>query len=335
MKKQLDEVEIRSRNNLKRMVKTQKHRSRMTARVLKYGTQSFARNTWLTVAAIAIMTITLLVMSVTMIVTSAMGTAINIVREQVDMSIYIKQEAEQSKIDEIVGRMSQLSSVRGVKVVSYEEAFKESIEKMIADNNTDEAMVEELMNAPNKFPWTLNVKIVDLDDPSELENFVNNDESMKDMLDAKPPSFASSHRETINNIAAIMNGVKIGGLAAAAVFAVIAILVVLNTVRMAIFNRKEEIEMMKLIGASKWFVRGPFVVEAMLYGVVAATIAGAVTFAGVTLVDKGGQFGETLAPTAEFVYKWWSVLSAGLLICGMLLGIFSAILATRKYLKMK
>ncbi|MFV0484843.1 MAG: cell division protein FtsX [Candidatus Saccharimonadales bacterium] len=334
MKKPQDEIEVRSRSNLKRMVKTQKHRGRSTARVLKYGTQSFARNTWLTIAAIAIMTITLLVMSATLIITSAMGTAIDMVREQVDMSIYVKQETTQSEVDEIVGRISQLPSVRGVSVVSYEAAFIESTEKMIADNNiTDETVIEEMMDAPNKFPWTLNVKIIDLNDPSELEEFVANDESIKDKLDAKEPSFASSHREMINNIASTMNGIKIGGLIAAAVFAVIAVLVVFNTVRMAIFNRKEEIQMMKLIGASKSFVRGPFVVEAMLYGVVAAVIAGVIAFGCVTILD--GTFGGTLEPTVDFICKWWPLLGAGLLVGGMLLGIFSALLATRKYLKMK
>ncbi|MDR3298406.1 MAG: permease-like cell division protein FtsX [Candidatus Nomurabacteria bacterium] len=334
MSKQKSEVEIRSKSNLKRMTKARKHRSRTTARVLKYGTQSFARNTWLTVAAIAIMTITLLVMSATLIVTSAMGTAIDMVREQVDMSIYIKQESTRSEVDEMVGRLSQLPSVRGVRIVSYEEAFIESTEKMISENNiTDEDVIEEMMMAPNKFPWTLNVKIADLNDPSELEYFVNNDESMRGKLDVKPPSFASSHRETIDNIAATMNAIKMGGLIAAGVFAVIAILVVFNTVRMAIFNRKEEIQMMKLIGASKGFVRGPFVVEAMLYGVVAAGISGVLVGVGVSFLD--GKFGGTLTPTVAFIREWWILLAAGLLVGGMLLGIFSALLATKKYLKMK
>ena len=329
-----EEIDKQSKSHLKRMVKTQKHRRRTAGRVLKYGTQSFARNAWLTVAAIAIMAITLLVMAATLIVTGAMGTAIDMVREQVDMSVYVKQEVKQEEIDEIVGRLGQLSSVQATAVVTPEEAFRVSTEKMIKDNDiTDQAVIEEMMGAPNKFPWTLNIKIADLDDPSELENFVAGDESIKDKLDVRPPSFASSHRETINNIAQTMNGVRIGGLVAAGVFAVIAILVVINTVRMAIFNRKEEIYMMKLIGASKGFVRGPFVVEAMLYGVIAAMIAGGVVYAGVALL--GGHFGEALAPTAEFIYQWWYLLGAALVLVGVLLGTLSALLATRKYLKLR
>jgi cell division transport system permease protein len=329
-----DELKKQSKSQLKRMMKTRKYRGRTAGRVLKYGTKSFARNAWLTVAAIAIMTITLLVMSITMIITGAMGTAIDMVREQVDMSVYVKQETTRSEIDEIIGRMSQLSSVRGVSMVTPEEAFRVSTEKIITENNiTDQAIIDEMLAAPNKFPWTLNVKIMDLDDPSELEYFVYNDPSIEGRLDVKPPSFASSHRETINNIAWTMNGIRIGGLAAAGVFAVIAILVVFNTVRMAIFNRKEEIYMMKLIGGSKGFIGGPFVVEAMLYGVIAAMIAGGLVYGGVSFLD--GSFGGTLAPTIAFIRQWWWMLGAALIVTGMLLGTLSALLATRKYLRLR
>lgn len=328
------EAQKRSKDHLKQMSKGKRKRMRTARRVMKYGTQSFARNVWLTVAAIAIMTITLLVMSATMVITSAMGTAIDLVRAQVDMSVYIKQEAEQSQIDEIMGRMGQLDSVLSVNYVTPEEANRQAIDKIISEENIDDQdLIDAMYEAPNKLPWTLNVKIADLNDPSQLEDFVYNDESMVDMLDAKPPSFSSSHRETINNIANIMKGVEIGGLGAAGIFCVIAILVVFNTIRMAIFNRKEEIHMMKLIGASKGFIRGPFVVEAMLYGMISGVIAAGLTFFVVSLLD--GNFGGALAPTVDFVHEWWVLIAAGLIVSGVLIGVISAMLATRRYLKLK
>lgn len=328
------EAEKRSKDHLKQMTKSRKYRLRTAHRVMRYGTQSFARNAWLTVAAIAIMTITLLVVVATLVVTSAMQTAIDMVRSQVDMSVYVKQDTEQSKIDEIMGRMGQLPSVLGVSFVTPMEANQKAIEKIISEENiTDQDLIDAMREAPNKLPWTLNVKIVDLNDPSELENFVYSDASITGVLDAKPPSFSSSHRETINNIASTMRGVEIGGLVAAIVFGVVAILVVFNTIRMAIFNRKEEIYMMKLIGASKGFVRGPFVVEAMMYGLVAGLLATGVTFVGVYFLD--GRFGGTLQPTVEFVYEWWWLIMCGLVMLGVLIGVISAMLATRKYLKLR
>ena len=324
----------RSKDHLKVMVRTKKYRMRTTGRVMKYGTQSFARNAWLSVAAIAIMTVTLLVLTATLVVTSAMGTAMDMVREQVDMSVYVRQEATRSEIDEIMGRMGQLVSVQNIRYVTPEEANAQAVAKIIeAENITDEDLIMAMAEAPNKLPWTLNVKIVDLNDPSELEEFVYHDEVTSELLDAKPPSFSSSHRETINNIAGTMRGVEIGGLVAAGVFGVIAILVVFNTIRMAIFNRKEEIYMMKLIGASKSFVRGPFVWEAMMYGVIAGGLSAGVTFVGLGLLD--GKFGGTLTPTVELAWEWWWVVVVGLVLVGVVIGVVSARLATRKYLKLR
>lgn len=332
--KMKSEAQKRSKDHLKQMVKGRKRRARTAGRVMKYGTQSFARNAWLTVAAIAIMSVTLLVMSATLVVTSAMGTAIDMVRAQVDMSVYIKQDATEDEVNEIIGKLEELASVQGVKSVTPESANRQAIDKIINDENiTDTDLIEAMHEAPNKLPWTLNVKIADLNDPSELEEFVYNDEIMEGMLDAKPPSFSSSHRETINNIANIMKGVEIGGLVAAGIFCVIAILVVFNTIRMAIFNRREEIDMMKLIGGSKWFIRGPFVVEAMLYGLIAGLIAGGVTYLAVSALD--GSFDGALMPTVEFMYQWWWLVLAGLVVAGMLIGVISAMLATRRYLKLK
>ena len=323
-----------SRERLKRITKTRKHRLRTGARVMKYGAKSFVRNTWLSVAAIAIMAITLIVLAATLIATHAMDTTIHMVEAQVDMSVYVRQDATWTEIDKITGRMKELKSITDVSATSPEDANRESIQKLIKENNiTDQAYIDALYEAPNKIPWTINVKLKDLNETEELENFVNNDESMKNMLDARPPSYATSHRETIDRIAGIMNRVEIIGLGAGAIFAAIAILVVFNTIRMAIFSRKEEIYMMNLVGASRGFIMGPFLVEAGFYGVVAAIIAGATIYA--TAFAIKGSLGSTLEPTVKLMVDYWYFVAASLLIVGVIIGIISALLAARKYIKTK
>ena len=323
-----------SKERLRRITKTRRHHLRTGARVMKYGTKSFVRNTWLSIAAIAIMAITLIVLSSTLIATHAMNTMIEMVESQVDMSIYVQQSATSAQIHEIVTNLEKLESVTSVSSTSPEEANKESIRKLIAESNiTDKAYIEALYEAPNKIPWTINVKLKNLNETSELERFVEEDASIVNMLDARPPSFATSHRETIDRIASIMNRVEIFGLGAAAVFALIAILIVFNTIRMAIFNRKEEIYMMHLVGASHWFIMGPFVVEASLYGVVAAGIAGAAIYA--TVFALRGSLGATIEPTISLMIEYWYFVAAGLLAVGVLIGIISSLLASRKYIKTK
>ncbi len=326
-----------SKERLKRIMSTRRHHLRTNARVLKYGTKSFVRNTWLSVAAIAIMAITLLVLSATVIATHVMSNAIDKVEQQVDMSIYIEQNTSRAQIDRIVGRLAQLPTVLSVSSTSPEEALSETVNNII--NRTKGMSDEEkaiyrqnLMEAPNKLSWEVNVKLVNLNNTTELEEFVANDESIKDVIDKnKTPSYASDRRDTINNIANTMNRIEIIGLVAAAIFMVIAILVVFNTIRMAIFNRKEEIRMMLLVGASRWFIVGPFVVEAALYGVVAAIIAGGVTYSSVFAIRS--YFGSTLDPTLDIMKQYWYFVACALLIAGIVIGIISALLATRKYLK--
>lgn len=321
-----------SKERLERITKTRKHHLRTGARVVKYGTKSFVRNTWLSVAAIAIMAITLIVLAATMVATSAMDTMITMVESQVDMSIYVKQGATTDQIEKITKRLAELGSVTEVKATSPEDANTASIKKLIAESNiTDEAYIEALYEAPNKIPWTINVKLENLNDTSELENFVDNDESMVNMLDARPPSYSTSHRETIDRIASIMNRIQIFGLGAAAIFALIAVLVVFNTIRMAIFNRKEEIYMMHLVGASNWFIMGPFVVEASIYGIIAAVIAAFAIYA--TVFALQGSVGTTLDPTVELMTQYWYFVVAALLAVGILIGILSSLLASRKYIK--
>lgn len=322
-----------SKERLRRITKARKHRIRTTGRVVKYGAKSFARNTWLSAAAIAIMAITLIVLGATIIATDVMKTTIREVESQVDISVYIKQEATLEQVERIIGRMTQLETVTDVSYVTPEDANRNTIENLIRDNNiTDETMISELYDAPNALPWTLNIKLVSLDDTSELENFVNNDESTKDMLDARPPSYANKNRETIDQIAHIMNRIQLIGLVAAGVFAIIAILIVFNTIRMAIFSRKEEIYMMKLVGASKWFITGPFVVEAALYGVVAAIVAGAVVYGAVYGLDT--QMGAIISPTFNLMKDYWYFVVSAFLLGGIVIGIISSLLATRKYLKL-
>ncbi|MBQ1372796.1 permease-like cell division protein FtsX [Candidatus Saccharibacteria bacterium] len=322
-----------SKERLHRITKSRKHRVRTTGRVLKYGSKSFVRNTWLSIAAIAIMAITLIIIGATVIATSAMKTAIAEIESKVDISVYIKQSATKEKIGEIVSKMTDLESVTAVNTITPEEANRKTIEDLIASSNiTDEAMIKELKEAPNALPWTLNIKLVDLSDTSELENFVENDASMQNMLDAQPPSYANKNRDAIDQIAHVMNRIQLAGLIAAGVFAVIAILIVFNTIRMAIFSRKEEIYMMKLVGASRWFITGPFVVEAGLYGVASAAIAIATTY-GVTYGLKS-RLETVITPTFDLMTQYWFLVAAAFLLGGIILGVISSLLATRKYLKM-
>ena len=324
-----------SKERLGRITKTRKHYLRNNHRVIKYGVKSFVRNTWLSIAAIAIMVVTLIVLSATLIAANAMDSAIQQISDKVDISIYLKQGATKTQVEGVVRKIKKLESVAEVRTLSPEEANKNIIDKLIKESNiTDQDLIKTMREAPNKISWTLNVQMVDLNKTDELQHLVDNDEEIQALLDeVTKPTYASSHRETIEKIADIMNRVRIIGLSAAGVFAIIAILVVFNTIRMAIFNRKEEIYMMRLVGASRWFIVGPFVVEASIYGIVAALVASVAIYA--TIYAIRNQFDGMLDSTINLMAQHWYIIVAALIAVGMVIGIVSALLATKKYLKQK
>ena len=325
-----------SRERLNRITKQKRHRIRSANRVMKYGAKSFVRNTWLSIAAIAIMTITLIILGFTIVATSVMDTATHEFESQVDISVYIKQTASREEVENIANKMRDLETVAEVVVTSPDEANNKTIDLIANDKGiTDPDFLQNLKDAPVILPWTLNITMVELGKTDELKDFVANDESIKNMLDAKEPTYDSKDRETINNIADATRNVRYIGFAAAGIFAVIAILVVFNTIRMAIFNRKEEIYMMRLVGAGTGFIIGPFLVEASLYGIVAAIIAAAVIYGATYGITYVAEFASLVKPTFAIMLNYWYLSIAALLVLGIMIGIISAALAARKYIKAK
>ncbi len=325
-----------SRERLKRITRTKRHHVRNANRVLKYGSKSFVRNTWLSIAAIAIMTITLIIIGITVAATSVMNTAVSQLESQVDVSVYIRSTATREEVNKIADRMRELKSVADVNIVSPDEANNKTIDMIASDKGLeDDSLIEILKEAPVILPWTVNVTMVELSQIDELRTFVENDDSMRNMLDAKEPTYDSKDRSTIENISNTTGKIQIVGFAAAGVFALIAILVVFNTIRMAIFNRKEEIYMMRLVGASTSFIIGPFLVEACMYGIVAAVIATIVVYGGVHLISLNNDLASLITPTYELMQNYWYLAFLCLLFLGMLTGVISALLAARKYLRVK
>jgi cell division transport system permease protein len=124
--------------------------------------------------------------------------------------------------------------------------------------------------------------LVDINQTEELQKFVDENTELKEIIDeTEPPSFAGPQRTAIERIGGWVQFADRVGIVAGSVFVIISSLIIFNTIRMAIFNRREEIQMMKLIGAERSFIRGPFLVEAVVYGFIAAIIATGLGILGV------------------------------------------------------
>lgn len=321
---------VNSKDVTKRKIK--KRRVLSFLRVIKYGFDNFKRNSWLSIAATAVMTITLLIIFVVFASRMVLGDTISDLSSKVDMSIYLKTETKDKVGDELKTKVEKLKSVKSVAYVSAEDARK----KIAEENKDNHEVLEAIKVATNKNPATLRVVVADINDTSELEGFVKNDDQIQENLsDDYPPSFAGERRETIKSIGRAVGFIQEIGIAIGVVFVAISSLIIFNTIRMAIFNRREEIQMMKLIGADKSFIRGPFLVESVIYGIIASLIASGVGIWG--LFRASGTLANyqiSVQPILGFLTNYFPVVIVGMMLIGAVIGIISSILATIKYLRL-
>jgi cell division transport system permease protein len=300
-------------------------------RMCRYGINNFSRNTWLTIAATAVMTITLLIIFMTLAARQVLVDTVDTIKDRVDMSIYVRTDTTDAQAKDVLEEIKKLPSVTSVTYTSPQQAR----EDFARDYRTDTQALEALNEATNKLPGTFRVKIKDINQPSELDNFVKSNKTYLEYADPdRPASFSGERRSAIQNIANATRFAERAGLAASVVFIIISALIVFNTIRMAIFNRKEEIQMMKLIGADRNFIRGPFVVEAIVYGFIAAVLATGLGIAALYGIrDKLSDYQIAITGTIETVTVYLGFVLLAMILAGAAIGVVSSLLATRKYLK--
>ncbi|MES2630923.1 MAG: permease-like cell division protein FtsX [Patescibacteria group bacterium] len=318
----------------KQLTQQKKHHRQWVTflRMCRYGVNNFTRNAWLTVAATAIMTITLFVIFVSLVSHNVLQNTVADLRDKVTMSIYLKTDATSDNVDAIAGEVRKLDDVTSVSIVTPEQARDSFIEQ----NKDNASTLDAIKLANNQFPWTLSIKIVDINDTSQLATFVEDNALLKENISKEnAPSFAGERRDAIEGIGRAANLAIQGGIIVSIVFVSISMLIIFNTIRMAIFNRREEIQMMKLIGAESSFIRGPFLVEAIVYGFFGALLASGLGYGLLILVKPTLINAKVpIEQTVELMTLYAGFIVLGMIVVGAVIGVISSLLATRRYLKL-
>lgn len=301
-------------------------------RMCRYGINNFSRNAWLTVAATAVMTITLLIIFITLAARQTLVDTVEQIKTRVDMSIYVRTDTPDDQASKIGDTLKKLPGVQNVSYTSPAQAKQDFARENVNNRDTLDALNE----ATNKLPGRFRIQIENINDPSQLDTFTKTNALYKKYEDpTHKPSFSGDRRKAIVEIGRAAQFADRVGIVASVVFVAISALIVFNTIRMAIFNRKEEIQMMKLIGADRSFIRGPFVVEAMVYGFIAALVA---TGLGVLALyasrDKLASYEIAVQPTIDIVTVYIGLVLLIMIALGSLIGIVSSLFATRRYLKL-
>ncbi len=247
-------------------------------------------------------------------------------QDKIDISAYFKSVATEDQVLKIKSDVSALPEVDTVIYVSREQALTD----FKARHAQDQLIQDSLSQLDsNPLAASLNIKTRDSSQYASIAKFLE-DGPLSAVIDKI--SFYEN-RGVIERIESISGGVKSWGLGATLVLALIAVLVTFNTVRLTIYNQKQEIEIMRLVGASNWHIRGPYLTEGGLYGLFASVIALAVFYPVIYLVsDKVSSF----VPTVNlFSYFFTGLPQIVLMVAGLgiVLGMVSSSIAIRKHLK--
>ncbi len=310
---------------------------RNTSRIFKYGAASFTRNIWLSIAATLVMTVTLVILMVTVGASLILSATADAMREKIDITIFFAPGTSAEVLKSMSDIMQTDPNVTSIVVADSATEYQ----NFINDNQDNEellaALADEDMYALmlSTMQATMRIKVHDPNDLASIRYIVENNSLYQANLDSvKEPTYNvnQSEIETINSWATIA---KNGGLILGAVFLVISILVIFNTIRMAIFSRREEIYMMKLVGADLSFIRGPFLVEAQICGVISGLLATTIAVVGFRFLEPNlSGYGINVNSVSQLLETNMLVAVYGVMILiGIIVGTISARLAMQKYLK--
>ena len=312
-----------------------RHPVREKVRIVKYGTKSFGRNIWLSTAATVVMAITLIILFVTVVASVILTNTAEMMKDKIDITVYFKPNTSEEMLAELTEIISKDSNIKSVETSTSEEEYA----KFLAENaDSDEVLnvLDDEMSALmiGKMQSTMRVKVNDVDNLDSIKNIVENDELFVSFVDKDKAPTYDVNRAEISTITSWARIARTGGIILAGVFLIISILIIFSTIRMAIFSRREEIYMMKLVGAEKSFIRGPFLVEAEICGLIAGLIAATASYFGFSfLAPKLAGYGINVESISEIMESNQLILVfLVFIVAGVVIGRISARLAVHKYL---
>lgn len=305
----------------------------MQWRIAKSGFQNFLRNITLAVAAMAVMVITLTIILFSVVTNATFSNTIAQITDKIDISMYLKDSVNDDERQKLLAELDALPNVKEVRFVSkddalekYKEINKDNLDLLLAISQTD-----------NPLPATIIIKPLDVNRIDEIKTFLESDEIK--VLQSDDTSYSGDRKDAIDKISDATRFFRQAGLVGVVVFAVVSMLIIFNTIRMAIFNRRDELTIMRLLGASSWFIRGPFVVETVIYGIISALLS--VVLINALFAVSASAFDASSLGLLDINYAYqyfrsnfWVIL-AGQLCIGVGIGAISSVIATRRYLKFK
>jgi cell division transport system permease protein len=302
-------------------------------RIIHTGVVNFIRNASLAIAAMAVMIVTLTIVLFSLIANATFGHTIQQITDKIDVSVFLKDTDTPAQTTQLVNDLKKLPNVEQVTYLSKAQV----LQNYQKQNSTNTQLLGAINETANPLPATIHVKPKDLNKIQDIKNYLS--KSNISALQSDPPSYSGKLKEAIDNITHSTNILREIGVIAVAIFAVVCALIIFNTIQMAIFNRRDEIQIMRLLGASTNYIRGPFIVESIVYGILSAIVSVLIInsiFVAASSTLQASTLGllDINYAVGYFDSRFWLFLTLQLSV-GIVIGAVSSFIATRRYLRFK
>ena len=289
------------------------------------GLHSMVKNRLMSVASIGVLTVCLLITGVAGLFTLNVGSLMDYLGSQNETVVYLKEDLTEEGLAAVDSALRSISGLREVTYVSKEEALERMKESM-----GDSAYLFDVFEGSEN-PFLANYRVV-LDDVSDLPEIQPQLEAIEGVESVGAPMQLSQMFTSVHQ------GVSAVCVVLVAVLGFVSVVVISNTIRLTVFARRKEINIMKYVGATNGFIRLPFFVEGVTVGLIAGAISTVVVLGGYQLllvfaVDLPGFWGTLLAGTLLPLSRVWYLVLGGFLLFGMLIGSLGTASSIRKYLK--
>jgi cell division transport system permease protein len=295
-------------------------------RVFTHGWTNFKRNSYVTFGTTGVMALVLLLFLGLIAVNFLSDVLVTALENKVDVSIYFKQDTTDDAISEVKKDLESLNTVEAVQYVSREEALA-----LFKERHAQDALIQESLAEleTNPLQASLNVKAVDTGQYASIVSFIET-HKLRTTID-KINYY--ENEAVIGRVQSISQSAQEWGFIVTVVLAVIAVLVAFNTVRLTIYNQKSEIEIMRLVGGSNWYIRAPYMIEGALYGAFAGVLALAVFY--ITAASISPKVALVMPGVSLIGYFAGNAVQIVLLVlaAGIGLGMVSSFIAIRRFLR--
>ncbi len=286
----------------------------------KEGFKNLTRNSWMSIASISAVTVTLLLVGVFATILLNLNDIGSQIEEDVEVRVFIDLTSSQEAQEELEQKIDEISKVSTVEFQSKEEGLNQLIDSLGSEGEVFESLKDE--NPLN------DVYIVQTEDPQDTIGVA---QTIEEFENVEKVEYA---KETVERLFNVMDIARNVGLAIIAGLLFTAMFLIANTIRITIVARKKEIEIMKMVGATNWFIRWPFLIEGVLIGILGSLIP-------IALVIFGYDFLyteiKTRFPTLFIdllpVYPFVLEVSGLLVLMGITIGLWGSFTSIRKYLK--